>query len=388
MHNILTKEQQQKQAEFHMFAQENIKPLAHQIDQKEIVPSELITKIAQQGYLGAHMPRQYGGTEMDMITYGLLNKELGAACSSTKSLLTVHGMVLQAINRWGTQDQKKLWLSDMVCGKKLGAFGLTEPDYGSNAGGINTAAVSTGQEYILNGTKLWISFGQIADIFLLFADLHGQKTAFLIPRNTEGLSIYPIKGLLGLRGTMSARLVLNNCRISKENLLGRAGTGISHVALDALNLGRYTVAWGCVGLIQACLQDTIKYAKRRRQFGHALSMHQLIQKMIANMSVNLSAAQLLCIHAGTLLEDRDPNCIQEVCKAKYFSAAAAQKSASDAVQVHGANGCSVEYAVSRYYRDAKIMEIIEGTTQMHEIMIANQVIKATETVGGIDDAAI
>lgn len=380
MHYILTKEQQQKQKEFHMFAQSNVRPLAYQIDQKEFIPSELIAEIAQRGYLGAHMPCQYGGEEMDMITYGLLNKELGAACSSTRSLLTVHGMVEQAISRWGTQEQKKFWLPDMVSGKKLGAFGLTEPDYGSNASGISTAAISSGQDYILNGTKLWTSFGQVADVFLLFANLQREKTAFLVPRNTKGLSIYPIKGLLGLRGTMSARLVLNNCKIPKENLLGRVGAGISHIALDALNFGRYTVAWGCIGLIQACLQETVKYAKQRRQFGHTLSMYQLVQKMIADMSVKHSAARLLCIHAGLLLENGEPDCIQEICKAKYFSAGAAQKSASDAVQVHGANGCSAEFAVSRYYRDAKIMEIIEGTSQMHEIMIASQEMKATETI--------
>ena len=263
----------------------------------------------------------------------------------------------------------------MAEGKKIGAFALTEPEIGSDANNIQVNAELKDETFVLNGTKRWISFGQIADLFILFARYNGRISAFIVPKDSPGLKIMPIKGMLGLKATMGAQLELNNCTISINNLIGRRGTGLTQVALGALDYGRYSVAWGCVGIGQSCMNESIKYALKREQFNTKINKHQLIQKMIAEMSTKITAARLLCMYAGYLKDEKNPNSINETCKAKYYTARAIQKIASDSVQIHAANGCSESYPVSRYFRDAKIMEIIEGTNQMHEIMISSNILR-------------
>jgi hypothetical protein len=316
------------------------------------------------------LPGKCGGKGLDMITYGLLNEEIGRACSSVRSLLTVHDMVAQALNRWGNQAQKEKWMTRLASGQIIGAFALSEPNVGSDAEGVETTAALEGDTYVLSGRKKWISFGQIADLFLLFARCEGKPTAFLVERNSPGLSIRPIKGILGVRASMLAQLELDDCRIAKENLIGRVGFGVSHVALSALDQGRYSVAWGCVGIAQACLEACLKYTSERKQFGAYLKDHQLIQSMIANMTTKLKAARLLCYQAGYLKDVGDPGAIMETSIAKYFVSKVVNELASDAVQIHGANGYSSDYPVQRYFRDAKLMEIIEGSTQIQEMTIA------------------
>ena len=372
---ILTDEQQKKHEEFKKFAQTIVKPYAYDNDKNEELPKQLITALDSQGYLGSFLPKEYNGLEMDMITHGLLNEEIGAVCSSTRSLITVHGMVEHALINWGTEEQKKQWLKDLAEGKKIGAFALTEPEIGSDANNIQVNAELKDETFVLNGTKRWISFGQIADLFILFARYNGRISAFIVPRDSPGLKILPIKGMLGLKATMGAQLELNNCTISINNLIGRRGTGLTQIALGALDYGRYSVAWGCVGIGQACMNESIKYALKREQFNTKINKHQLIQKMIAEMSTKITAARLLCMYAGYLKDEKNPNSINETCKAKYYTARAIQKIASDSVQIHAANGCSESYPVSRYFRDAKIMEIIEGTNQMHEIMISSNILR-------------
>ena len=367
----LTTQQKNAQAEFRAFVNEEIIPDANRCDREQNTPVQLIQKLAQRDYLGAVIPKAQGGSNMDAIAFGLLNEEIGRGCSSLRSLLTVHSMVARAICKWGSKHQKEYWLPKLATGEAIAAFALSEPNVGSDAKSVETTATISGDSYVLNGQKKWITYGQIADIFLVFAQCEGQSAAFLVEKDSPGLSIKPISGMLGVRASMLAELHLDNCRIPQENLVGRLGFGFSYVASSALDYGRYSVAWGCVGVAQACLEACLRYTSQRKQFGVYLKEHQLIRQMIAEMIVNIKAARLLCYQAGYLKDIGDPRAFTETSIAKYFAAKILTNVANDAVQIHGANGCSSEYPVERYWRDAKIMEIIEGSTQIQQISIAD-----------------
>ncbi|WP_138505862.1 acyl-CoA dehydrogenase family protein [Nostoc sp. PA-18-2419] len=366
----LSAQQKNAKAEFRAFVNQEICLNAGEWDKKEFTPPELINKIAQRGFLGAILPQEYGGQKMDMITYGILNEEIGRGCSSIRSLLTVHNMVAHALCKWGNKSQKQYWLPKFASGEVIAAFALSEPNVGSDAKNVETTATLTSDAYVLNGQKKWITYGQIADVFLVFAKCEGKATAFLVEKNSPGFSVKPMSGILGVKASMSAELQFNNCQIPQENLVGKLGFGFSYIAATALDYGRYSVASGCVGIAQACLEACIKYTSERKQFGVYLKEHQLIRQMITQMITNVKAARLLCYQAGYLKEINDPNSIMETSIAKYFASTVATKIANDAVQIHGGNGCSSEYPVERYLRDSKVMEIIEGSTQIQEITIA------------------
>ncbi|MFN6461429.1 MAG: acyl-CoA dehydrogenase family protein [Nostoc sp. DedVER02] len=366
----LSVQQKNAQAEFRYFVNQEIFANAGEWDRKEFTPPEIIQKIAQRGFLGAILPQKYGGIGMDMISYGILNEEIGRGCSSIRSLLTVHSMVSHALCKWGNKSQKQYWLPKLASGEIIAAFALSEPNVGSDAKSVETTATLTGDSYILNGQKKWITYGQIADIFLVFAKCEGKPTAFLVEKSTPGFSIKAMSGILGVRASMSAELHFNNCQIAQENLVGKLGFGFSYIASTALDYGRYSVASGSVGIAQACLEACIKYTNERKQFGVYLKEHQLVRQKITQMITQVKAARLLCYQAGYLKDINDPNSITETSIAKYFASTVATKIANDAVQLHGGNGCSSEYPVERYLRDSKIMEIIEGSTQIQEITIA------------------
>jgi hypothetical protein len=365
----LTPEQRAARAEFRAFARSEVAPHADRFDREEAIPGELVGKLAVRGYLGSLLKPEHGGPGRDMITYGLLTEELGRACSSVRSLLTVHDMVAHGILRWGSPAQRERWLARMARGETIGALALSEPDAGSDASRVKTEARAEGDSYVLSGRKKWISFGQIADLFLLVARCEDKPTAFLVERGTPGFSTVPIRGLLGTRAAMLAELTLEDCRIPRENLVGRIGFGVSHVASAALELGRYSVAWGSVGIGQACLEASSSYAATRQQFGKPLSEHQLIRALLTDMIVNVRAARLLCCRAGYLKEIGDPGAFMEIMAAKYYASTMATRAANDAVQIHGANGISADYPVGRYLRDSRVMEIIEGSTQIQQITI-------------------
>jgi hypothetical protein len=366
----LTAKQKDAQLEFRAFVNEEIIPYASQCDREEHTPPQLIKKLALRGFLGAAIPEKNGGSGMDAIAYGLLNEEIGRGCSSLRSLLTVHNMVAHVLCKWGSQYQKEHWIPKLASGETIAAFALSEPNAGSDAKSVETTAISSGNFYILNGKKKWITYGQIADLFLVFTQCAGKSTAFLVEKNRPGVSIKPIVGVLGTRASMLAELHLDDCPVPQENLVCRQGFGFSHVASSALDRGRYSVAWGCVGIGQACLEACIQYTSQRQQFGVYLKEHQIIRQMISEAIANVKAARLLCYQAGYLQEIGDPRSISETSIAKYFASTMAVKVASDAVQIHGGNGCSSDYPVERYFRDAKIMEIIEGSTQIQQITIA------------------
>ena len=365
----LTPEQRAVRAELRAFVAEEIVPHADRWDREETIPLELIARLREQGYLGSNVAREHGGIGRDMITYGLLTEEIARGCSSVRSLLTVHDMVAHAIQRWGSREQKERYLPRMAKGEILGALALSEPNAGSDAKSVETTAQDAGDAWVLNGRKKWTTFGQIAGLFLVLAQADGKPTAFLVERDSPGFTVKPLKGIVGTRASMLAELFLEDCRVPKGQLLGRPGFGVSHVIAAALEHGRYSVAWGSVGIAQACLDACRTYAAERRQFGAPIADHQLIRAMLTEMIVDVRAARLLCLRAGYLRDTGDPSSLMETMAAKYFASRVATRTANDAVQIHGANGMTEEYPVFRYLRDSKVTEIIEGSTQIQQITI-------------------
>ncbi|MFZ6028175.1 MAG: acyl-CoA dehydrogenase family protein [Chloroflexota bacterium] len=367
----LTEQQAEKLAAFKAFSDEHLAPRADEFDRNETLPRNLVSEMVQAGCWGGEIPQAYSGIGMDAVTYGLLNEEIGRGCANTRNLIGVQGMVSSAILRWGSKEQKAQWLPKMAAGETVVAFALTEPEIGSDAKNINTSAALDNGEYVLNGHKKWISFGQNADLFLLLAQCDGRVTAFLVERERPGFSTTPINGLLGFRGSMLAELHLENCRVPAENIVGRVGLGLTHVAGYGLSHGRYSTAWGCVGLAQAALEASLRYTSTRRQFDAYLKEHQLIQGLIADMAADVTAARLLCLRAAEMVEANGLGMVTEmVGMAKYFASKVAFRAANDAVQLHGANGCGPDYPVQRYLRDAKIAEIVEGSSQIQQLIIA------------------
>jgi alkylation response protein AidB-like acyl-CoA dehydrogenase len=366
----LTPAQELARSEFAAFADGRIAPYAAEWDRAERMPEAVIGECGERGYLGATIDHEYGGRGLDEITFGLLNAELGRACSSVRSLLTVHSMVAYAIGRWGTPTQRARWLPELASGRVVGAFAVTEPTAGSDVRAMKARAERTAGGFVLNGQKKWITFGRCAAVFLVFAGLGESAAAFLVERDRDGVCVIPQDGLLGTRASMVAEVRLDGCEVPATALLSRPGFGLSAVAASALELGRYSVAWGCVGLAEACVTAALDYADARRQFGRRLREHQLVAAMLADMVTETTAARLLCLHAGHLRQGNSPQSVSATWQAKYFSARAATRAANDAVQIHGAQGVGDAYPVQRFLRDAKVMEIIEGSTQMQQLTIA------------------
>jgi len=362
----LTVAQRSARDEFRDFVAAEILPHADRWDREGAISRKVIDALRAKDYLGSNVVGKFGGVGRDMITYGLLTEEIARGCSSVRSLLTVHDMVSHAIQRWGSAEQRQSFLPALARGKLLGALALSEPNAGSDAGSVETTAADSNYGWVLNGHKKWTTFGQIAGLFLVLAQFEGQPTAFLVERETPGLTVKPLSGIWGTRASQLAEITFDDCTIPHGNLMGRIGFGLTHVIAAALEHGRYSVAWGAVGIGQACLDACRRYTSERRQFGVPLSDHQLIRRLLADMIVNVRAARLLCLRAGWLRDQRDPVAFMEIMAAKYFASTMAVRAANDAVQIHGANGMSDDYPVGRYLRDAKVTEIIEGSTQIQQ----------------------
>lgn len=369
MTRLWTAAREEARAGFRAFADRHVRPHADRFDQEEALPPELFRALAEAGHLGALVSRDHGGTGMDAVDFGFLNEEVGAACSSARSVLTVHGMVCQALMAWGTPAQKERWLPDLASGRRLGAFALTEPAVGSDARRVETTATPDGDGWVLEGEKNWVTCGQVADLLLVLAR-HGEgAVALLVPTDLPGLVRTPLRGMLGTRAAMLARVRLEGCRVPADHVLARPGFGFP-VITSALDLGRYSVAWGCVGIARACLEASSRYAHERHQFGRPLEEHQLVARKLADMVTGVRAARLLCLQAGVSRDAGDPGAVLDTLVAKYHASTTAMAAASDAVQIHGARGCSSDYPVARYLRDAKTMEIIEGATEIQQTLIA------------------
>jgi glutaryl-CoA dehydrogenase (non-decarboxylating) len=366
----LSETQKEARLRFRSFVGERISPYAASWDREERVPIEIIDHLRRERFIGAPLPLEAGGGGMDPITYGLLTEEIARGCSSVRSLLTVHDMVASAIWRWGSRDLKAGVASAAASGELICAIALSEPEAGSDAAAVRTEAWLEGDQYVINGRKKWTTFGQIADVFLVLARCEGKLTAFLAPANTPGLKRRPLHGMVGTRASLLAEIEFDHCRVPASYLVGRAGFGLSHVVGTALDHGRYSVAWGSVGIAQACLDACLDYTSSRKQFGVELREHQLVRRKLTNMIADTRAARLLCYRAGYLRRIGDPGSTSETLVAKYFASKAAVRAANAAVQLHGANGLTEDYPVARYLRDAKVMEIIEGSTQIQQIAIA------------------
>lgn len=367
---LLDPEFESMQQELRAFADRVVVPAADRHDREQRLEPEVIGQLAEARLLAADLAPEHGGRGFESARLGLLMEEFGRACSSVRSLVTVHGMVAHTIGRWGTPLQRSTWLPKLGRGEWLGALAFTEPDVGCDLAHVQTRAVQDGDDYVVTGDKQWITCGQIADGFLLLATSDAGPLALLVRRGLPGLEIEPIEGMLGTRGSMLAALHLRECRVSGTDVIGRPGFGLSWIASTALDHGRFTVAWGAVGIAQACLEAAVQHVTTRRQFGAPLVEHQLVRRMLSEMTAEIRAARLLCLQAARLRQAGHPDSMAETSIAKHFAARTAMRAAHDAVQLHGALGCSGERSVERHFRDAKIMEIIEGTNEMHQIHIA------------------
>ncbi len=368
----LTPEQELIRESAREFCEREIVPHSRDWDRAEQLDRGLVPKLAAAGYLGATIADEYGGMGLDTVSYCLLMEELGRADSSVRGIVSVNlGLVGKTIAKWGTEQQKREWLPQLAAGTALGCYALTEPGSGSDPGSLVTRAERDGDDWLLSGSKLFITLGSWAGLALVFARSGGEGarglTCFLVPTATLGYSASPIKGKLGLRAQDTAEVFLDRVRVPDSNRLGAEGDGFK-VAMSALDNGRISLAAGCVGIVQGCLDACVRYAGERRQFGKALATFQLVQELLADMAVELAAARLLTWRAA-LLADAGERHTLESSVAKYYASEASVRAANAAVQVHGGYGYVDEYPVGKYLRDARVTTLYEGTSQIQKLII-------------------
>lgn len=378
MIELLSKEQKEKYLEFKKFVEYDVQPFACEWEMNESIPRETINKCVEAGYIGGIMPEEFGGLGWDHLTYGIFTEAVAKASTSLVGLFNVHTMVMRSILKWGTEEQKLKWLPSMTQGKVLGAFSLTEPEAGSDIKGITTTFTEAGDKIIVNGTKRWITFGGLADVFIVFGKINGEDekaTAILVEKNTPGFNVIQIKNMIGFKAGALAVLEFNNCEISKENILAKPGFAFSHIAPYALEYGRISVAFTALGILRGCLESCGSHVLKRKTFGEKLISQSTIKEMITKMGVDYEAASHLCIHACHTKDINNPSSAENVIMAKYFATRAARKHADNAVQIHGAIGCNESHPVARYYRDTKVLEIIEGSNQIIEMILGNSFVR-------------
>jgi alkylation response protein AidB-like acyl-CoA dehydrogenase len=368
----LTPEQELIRDSAREFCEREILPYSRDWDRAEQLDRGLVPKLAAAGYLGATITEEYGGMGLDTVSYCLLMEELGRADSSVRGIVSVNlGLVGKTIAKWGTEAQKREWLPQLASGDALGCYALTEPGSGSDPASLLTRAERDGDDWLLSGSKLFITLGSWAGVALVFARSGDEGarglTCFLVPTDTTGYSASPIKGKLGLRAQDTAEVFLDRVRVPDSSRLGAAGDGFK-VAMSALDNGRISLASGCVGIAQGCLDACVKYAGERRQFGKAISSFQLVQELLADMAVELDAARLLTWRAA-LLADAGERHTFESSVAKYYASEASVRAANAAVQIHGGYGYVDEYPVGKYLRDARVTTLYEGTSQIQKLII-------------------
>jgi alkylation response protein AidB-like acyl-CoA dehydrogenase len=355
------------------FVAREITPHVVAWDRAESVDRGIVKKLGALGFLGLTIDEEYGGSGGDHLAYCLVTEELGRGDSSVRGIVSVSlGLVAKTVAAYGTEEQKRRWLPRLTAGDAVGCFGLTEPGTGSDAGNLAARAVRDGGDYVINGAKMFITNGTWADVVLLFArtgDAPGHKgvSAFLVPADTPGLTRRTIHGKLGLRGQATAELVLEDVRVPAGALLGREGKGFS-IAMSALAKGRMSVAAGCVGIAQAALDAAVGYAGEREQFGRPIAHHQLVQELISDIAVDVDAARLLTWRVADLV-DRGEDFATAASKAKLFASEAAVRAANNALQVFGGYGYIDEYPVGKLLRDARVMTLYEGTSQIQKLII-------------------
>ena len=371
----LTDENRLVQHAARAFAEAEILPHIRSWDETGGFPRALFDRMAEQGFLGAPIPEAYGGSGMDYISFAILCEELERADTSFRVIQSVHvGLNSLTLLQWATEEQRQRWLVPQARGDKLATFGLTEPGVGTDAGALQTTARRDGDSYILNGQKLWISLADIADHFLVFATVdrdrrHRGVTAFLLERGMAGLSTGTLHGKLGIRAGNTGLITLDGVRVPIEHRIGEEGEGFL-IAMSAIDQGRFTVAAGAVGLAQACIDASVRYARERQTFGEEIGRHQLVKQMIATMVRGTEIGRLLVWRAGWLKNQGLRN-TRETSVAKWHATDHSVQAALDAIQIHGANGYSNEFPVERYLRNSKAAVIYEGTSQLHTLIQAD-----------------
>jgi butyryl-CoA dehydrogenase len=379
MNFTLTKEQELVRQMVRDFAVNEVKPIAAEIDVTERFPMENVKKMGELGMMGIPFPTEFGGAGGDVLSYILAVEELSKVCATTGVILSAHtSLCASLINENGTPAQKEKYLRDLCTGNKIGAFGLTEPGAGTDAAGQQTTAVLDGDNYILNGSKIFITNGGVADTFIIFAMTDKSKgtkgiSAFIVEKGFQGFSIGKKEDKLGIRASSTTELIFENCIVPKENLIGREGKGFG-IAMKTLDGGRIGIAAQALGIAEGALEEAIKYMKERKQFGRPISAFQGLQWMVAEMSTKIEAARFLVYKAAWLKENKQPYSV-DAARAKLYAAEVAMDVTTKAVQLFGGYGYTKEYPIERMMRDAKITEIYEGTSEVQKMVISGSLLK-------------
>jgi len=378
----LSEEQRMVQKTAKEFTNNEIKPVASINDREHRFPEEIINKLGELGFMGMSVPEQYGGSGLDYLSYILTLEEICKGCASTGTIMSVNNsLVCAPIKTFGTDEQKKSILTELASGKKLGCFMLSEPEAGSDAASMKTTAILNGDYYLLNGTKSWITNGAEADFAVVFASTdtslkHKGVSAFIVNMKTPGLKIGKLEDKLGIRATSTAQIFFEDCKVPANNLLGKEGEGFK-IALHTLDGGRIGIGAQAVGLAQAALEESVRYAKERKAFGKTISDFQGLQFMIADMATRVEASRLLVWQAA-VMKDSNVKYSKQSAMAKLYAAETAMWVTTKAIQIHGGYGYTTDYPVERFFRDAKITEIYEGTSEIQRIVIARETLKEIE----------
>ena len=360
------------------FAEKEIAPIADRIDRENKYPMDLFDKMARQGLFGMCTPPEYGGSGLDLLSTAVAGEEIAKASMSAAVMIGIQAAVTASpIARFGSEEQKEAYLRDLATGKRIGAFCLTEPVAGSDAASIETKAIREGDQYVLNGTKTFITQGEVADLAVVFAKTHGKDgeevTTFLVDKRKSPFRVGSKIEVMGLRGTGTAELIFENCRVPKENVLGKEGEGFL-IAMMTLNESRINVATGGVGLAQAAFDIAVDYAKQRKAFGRPIGKFQAIQRMLTDMLSQIHSARLLTYHAA-YLRDQQQDFVKEASMAKVFASEVAVEATRRAIQILGGYGPTKDYPLERYYRDAKVLEIVEGTSEIQRLILAREILQ-------------
>lgn len=374
MNFVLSEEHTMARTLFRTFAENEVKPLAQELDEQERFPTETVEKMAAYGFLGIPVPKEWGGQGADTLAYAICVEELSRVCATTGVIVSAHtSLCADPIRKYGTQEQKEKYLAPLAAGRSLGAFGLTEPGAGTDAAGQQTKAVLRGDHYILNGTKIFITNGGVADTYVIFAMTDKSKgtkgiSAFIVEKDFEGFSIGKKELKMGIRGSSTTELVFENCKVPKENLLGKEGKGFG-IAMGTLDGGRIGIAAQALGIAQGALDETVAYVKERKQFGRSISAFQNTRFQLAGLKTRIEAARLL-VYRAAYAKDHQDLYSQEAAMAKLFAAETAMEVTTKCVQLHGGYGYTRDYPIERMMRDAKITEIYEGTSEVQKMVIA------------------
>ena len=379
----LRKEHEMARSLFREFAEKEVKPLAQEVDETEEFPRETARKMAKNGFLGIPVPKEYGGQGCDPLTYVMCVEELSKVCGTTGVIVSAHtSLCCDPIQTFGTEEQKQKYLVPLAKGEKLGAFGLTEPGAGTDAQGQQTKAVADGDDYIINGSKIFITNGKEADVYVIFAvtgviEKRGRKikeiTSFIVEKGTPGFTFGTKEKKMGIRGSSTYELIFTDCRVPKENMLGKLGQGFK-IAMHTLDGGRIGIAAQALGIAEGALERTIAYTKERKQFGKPIAALQNTQFQLADMATKVEAAQLL-VYKAAMAKATKKEYGFEAAQAKLYAAEVAMEVTTKAVQLHGGYGYTREYDVERMMRDAKITEIYEGTSEVQRMVISAALLK-------------